>query len=351
MDSRSAIFLQVMIGIAVVGLVAFLIVLIGRTVRGPQGQAKQSGGVTIRARWPELLLAVVAAVAVTLIVVWQFPPIGGEAAAAKSWRAAPRATVFFVVMLITAGVALVAFLVYLFTRQQNPPDAAPSASAEVEAGAEEVAQHPTPSTARLVGLLLLALAILLLCWVYVPREQQYGLMLYMIYPASFAVALVMLFDKATRAWSIKPAAAAMREWLLCDLVAFLLVLGYLNLLASKAEAKYASVHWDLLHIAAFFLVFWLLDRKAGRLRFLAAYVYLIALPILLLIWQATQGVPAAKDAGFWGSIWPFFGLAIIFFVLEIIVLAARRATETSVLPTLKDGVFVVGYGVLLLIGQ
>lgn len=97
MDSRSAIFLQVMIGIAVVGLFAFLIVLIGRTVRGPQGQAKQAGGAAIRARWPELLLAVAAAVAVTLIVIWQFPPIGGVAPEGKSWRAEPRATVFFVV--------------------------------------------------------------------------------------------------------------------------------------------------------------------------------------------------------------------------------------------------------------
>ena len=55
----------------------------------------------------------------------------------------------------------------------------------------------------------------------------------------------------------------------------------------------------MLHLAAFFLVFWLLDRRLTRLRFLAAYLYLMLLPILLLIWRAMQGVPAAKDADWW----------------------------------------------------
>ena len=350
MDSRSAIFLQVMIGIAVVGLVAFLIVLIGRALRGPQAAGKSAGATTVRSRWPELLLALVLTLVVAVIVIWQFPPIDG-AAPGKSWRDEPRALVFFIVMLVTAGLGLLAFLVYMFARQQAPMVEAAGAS-EAQPGAEaEQAEHPTPGAARLAGLFLLAVAVLLLCWIYVPRAQQYQLMLYFIYPAAFAVTLVMLFDKATRAWSIKPAAATMREWLLCDAIAFLLVFGYLNLLASNAGTKYESVHWDLLHIVAFLFVFWLLDRKTGRLRFLVAYGYLIALPILLLIWRATQAVPAAKDAGWWGSVWPFFGIAIIFFVLEIIILAAKRDTETSILPAFKDAVFVVAYGALLLIGQ
>jgi len=348
MDERSAVFLQVMIGVAIVGLVGFLVVLAGRHVRGPQA----AGSVAARARWPELLFALVAAVAVAVIVIWQFPPIEGTGQAAGSWRSEPRTLVFFIVMLATAGVGLLAFLVYLFARKEALP---PSAAARAEAQAEPpaAAEHETPKAARLLGLLLLGVAVLLLAWIHLPKAQQYGLMLTLIYPASAAVALVMLFDKATRSWSVKPASANLREWLLCDAATFLLILGFLNLLAAKADAKYAAVHWDMLNIAAFFLVFWLLDRKTTRLRFLIAYAYFVALPILLLIWRSAQGVAAAKDAGFWGGIWPVFILAIVFFVLEIFVLAARREGEVrpdaGVLPALKDTVFVIAYGALLLI--
>ncbi|MEJ2122356.1 MAG: hypothetical protein P8Z76_16975 [Alphaproteobacteria bacterium] len=354
MDERSAIFLQIMIGVAIVGLVGFLVVLVGRYVRGPQAPGGSAGNVAARARWPELLLALVAAIAVAVIVIWQFPPIEGSAPAAKTWRSEPRTIVFFVVMLVAAGVGLLAFLVYLFARKDAPPVATAGTreDAQDEAAAPP-AEHETPKAGRLLGLLLLGVAVLLLAWIHLPKVQQYGLMLYVLYPASAAVALVMLFDKATRAWSAKPASATMREWLLCDAVTFLLILGFLNLLGSNAGEKYASVHWDMLHIAAFFFVFWLLDRKLTRLRFLVAYAYLIALPILFLIWRGTQGIEAAKDAGFWGSIWPFFILAIIFFVLEIFALAVRRDSEVppdaGLLPTLKDTVFVIAYGVLLLI--
>jgi len=352
MDERAAIFLQVMIGVAIVGLVGFLVVLVGRYLRGPQTTGKTAGAFAARAHWPELLLALVAAAAVAIIVIWQFPPIEGAGQAAKSWRSEPRTIVFFVVMLIAGGVGLLAFLVYLFARKEAPPAAA---ATHIESSPEAAApaQYATPSAARLLGVLLLGVALLLLAWIHLPKAQQYGLMLYVIYPASAAVALVMLFDKATRSWTAKPGSATFREWLLCDTLVFLLVLGFLNLLASNAGAKYASVHWDMLHVAAFFLVFWLLDRKTTRLRFLIAYAYLVALPILFLVWRATQGIAAAKGAGFWGSIWPFFGLALIFFVLEIFVLAARRGVEArpdaGVVPALKDAVFVVAYGVLLLI--
>lgn len=355
MDERSAIFLQIMIGVAIVGLVGFLVVLVGRYVRGPQALGKAGANLATRARWPELLLALVAAIAVAVIVIWQFPPIEGTGQAAKTWRSEPRTIVFFVVMLIAAGVGLLAFLVYLFARKEALPPAAAAAGTREDAQeeAEAPAEHETPKAGRLLGLLLLGVAVLLLAWVHLPKAQQYGLMLYVLYPASAAVALVMLFDKATRSWSAKPASATMREWLLCDAVTFLLILGFLNLLGSNAGDKYASVHWDMLHISAFFFVFWLLDRKLTRLRFLVAYAYFIALPILFLIWRGTQGIAAAKDAGFWGSIWPFFILAIIFFVLEIFVLAVRREGEArpdaGALPALKDTVFVIAYGVLLLI--
>ena len=50
------------------------------------------------------------------------------------------------------------------------------------------------------------MAILLLCWIALAPATQYALMTQLIYPASLGVALVLLFDKATRTWGLKPGA-------------------------------------------------------------------------------------------------------------------------------------------------
>jgi hypothetical protein len=346
MDSRSVIFLEVMIGIAVVGLAAFLVFLVAR-LAGRGGGGREGSAAGGGEDWYVYALAAALLVAVVIVLVWQLPPLLGSGSAGPDWRTQPGALAFFIIMLAVAGIGLLAFLFFVITQRQPGP-AAPAETAEAEKTPER-AEFETPSGARLVGLLLLALAFLLLNLVAVPQAQQYAMMLYLVYPASLAVALVLLFDRATRRWSIKPAGAALREWLLCDLITFLVILGFLNLLGSGAGAKYESMIWDLAHVVLFFFVFWLLDRKTTRLRFLVAYGYLIALPILLLIWQATQDVATPKDLSWWSTIWPFFGLAIIFFVLEVIALAAIREPERQTVPAVKDGVFVVAYGILLLI--
>ena len=174
-------------------------------------------------------------------------------------------------------------------------------------------------------------------------------MLYLLYPATLAVGFVMLFDKASRSWSTKNGGESFREWLLCDLLVFFLILGFLNLLESKVGAKYEALIWDMLHLAAFLLVFWLLDRRLARLRFLAAYLYLMLLPILLLIWRAVQeGVPAAKDPDWWGTIWPLFFLGAIFFVLELIAVIASSDREKQAVPAIKDALYVVLVGITLI---
>ena len=343
MDSRATVFIEVMVGIAVVGLLAFLVVLVTRYGRSAKGSV---GGGRAAPPWYAVLLAMILLIAVVIVVIWQFPPLAGQVTPTGAWRSDPRALAFFIVMLAIAGVGMIAFVIALTMHVRRAPEVAATAAAERPA--PEAAQLATPAAVRLTGLALLAAFFLLLNWVYVPAELQYSMMLHLIYPAGLAAALVMLFDKATRAWNTKGVAANLREWLLCDGIVFLLILGFLNLLESRAGAKYASMIWDLLHLVLFFVTFWILDRRSTRLRFLVAYFSLILLPIGLLIWQATQGVVAPKDQSWWSTIWPFFIAAIIFFVLEIISLMATRDSDKQLVPAIKDAVFVVVYAILLI---
>ena len=355
MEDRSVAFLEIMIGIAVAAVIAFLILLTTVRARRAQGQdepsshrsARHQDAASLRSRWPQLLLAVAFLVVVTLIVLWQFPPFGGSGAAESTWRTQPNALVFFIVMLAAGGLGLLAFLFYVFMRAQ-PPTTIAGAEAAVSPKATEAAGFASPAGTRLLGLLLLAFAFLLLNWIYVPRPLQYSMVLQLVYPAALAVALVLMFDKATRSWSAKNSGESFREWLLCDVVVFLLVLGFLNLLEAKSGEKYASMTWDVLHVVLFFGVFWLLDRTSVRLRFLSAYAYLTGMPILLLIWREAQGIAAPAEQGWWSTIWPVFFLGVIFFVLELIAVIASRDRSKQTLPAAKDLLFVVLLAVLLI---
>ena len=136
------------------------------------------------------------------------------------------------------------------------------------------------------------LAFLILDWTFLDNSTGYAAMVYLVYPAALATALVLLFDKATRSWSYKSGMAALREWLFCDTIVFLLLLAFLNLWMSGAGETYSSLFWDASGLALLFFVFWLLDRKHTRYRFLVTYGYLIVLPMLLLVWATVQDVPA-----------------------------------------------------------
>ncbi|HJP23050.1 MAG: hypothetical protein QF546_06265 [Alphaproteobacteria bacterium] len=354
MDERSLVFVEVMIAIAVVGVLAFLIYLITQYARRPSGAVAEGGDGGYSPSWYEFVLAAVLLLVVGAILVWQFRAGAHDQLAASDWRLDLRSLIFFIVMLVAAGLGLAVFVISVFVRLHRQSREAASATdvlpaSDAAATAAPAAAVQTPSALRLLGLLGLAVAILLLNWIYLPRAGQYALILYFVYPATLGVALVLLFDKASRAWSAKSGAETVREWLFCDALTFLLFLGFLNLYQAQAGEKYAAMFWDFLAIAAFFLVFWLVDRKLTRYRFLVAYGYLIALPILLLIWEAVQEVKAPEGLSWWSTIWPFFGLAIIFFVLEIISLIATRGTDHQTVPAIKDGIFVVVYGILLIV--
>ena len=337
--------------VAVVAIIAVVAVVVAvmLSLRGREESWLQAGA----APWYQVLLAVGLLVLLAIVFVQLAVPhfaagqSGAGATAGAGWRTESRAIAFVTVMIAIAALGLIAYLAYLIAGLSRTPPREGGARDDAEPGGPG---HENPVGLRVLGLLVPVIGLLLLAWLYLPPAQQYATMLQLVYPATFALAVVLLFDKATRAWSVKTAAESFREWLLCDSLVLLLALGFLNLLRAPEVAEtYASFFWDTLHIAAFVFVFWLLDRKLTRHRFLVAYCYFALLPLLLLIWRTTQAVAAPEDLSWWGSIWPFFSLALIFLVLEIITLAATRDAEQRAVPAIKDTLFVVLYAVLLLI--
>ena len=358
MDQRSAAFLEIMIAIAVIGILAFLIFLISRYARRAQGSAAEGAPApAYTPQWYEFVLAGAVVVIAVLLLFWQFPPGTIPGAAPTEWQTDARSLTFFIVMAVIAAALLIVFLIAVFWRiaQQRSafqPQTAAAAAAPTQddspAPATPSASFETPSATRLLGLVGLGAAFLILNSAWVPKADQYALMVNLIYPAGFVVALVMLFDKASRAWNVKGPGETIREWIYCDAVVFLFILSYLNLVQSGAGEKYEAMIWDFLNVFAFLFVFWMLDRKVTRYRFLVLHLYLIALPILLLIWRFAQGVEVPPEISWWSTIWPFFGLAIIFCVLEIIILIASRDSQSQAAGTAKDIIFMVLYAILLI---
>lgn len=342
MDSRAVVFLEVMAAIAIVGVLSFLIFVVSRTAMRTSGGGRAAG---YRPHWYEFLLAAVLLVAAGVLLLWRFLPATGAA-----WDDRGRALTFLVIMLVIAGGGLLVFLLTMFVRVARDKAApAPVPAATRAAEPEAVASHETPSAIRLLGILGFAVAFLILNWAHATAAQSHAMMLNLIYPAGLVVALVMMFDKASRAWNVKGPGETLREWLYCNAFLVLYLIGYLNLWGAGIAEGYGGMFWDLAHVVLFLLVLWIVDRKTTRLRFLLAHAYLIALPVLLTIWQAQMGLVTPEGVSWWQTIWPFFFLAIIFFVLELIILIAATETSGQGAATCKDAVFLILY-VILLIG-
>jgi hypothetical protein len=356
LEQRATIFVEAMIFIAVIGVLAFLIGLVVRMPQRQQAPAGAAGEAVQSPRWYEFTLALILLAAIAAFAIWLISSgshwVWGETIG--DWRSDDRTVAFAAVMVALAVVGLVVSLVYALV--QSAPSSAVQGVPVRRAADTAAAPEATPSAAavappaasplRVLGLLALVVAILLLCWIALAPAAQYGLIGQLIYPASLGVTLVLLFDKATRTWSVKPAAESLREWLLCDLLVFLLVLAYLNLRSVPKPDTYAGSFWDLLNVVLFFIAFWVVDRSATRGRFLIGYGYFVVVPVLLLIWQAVLGI--AGPASWWASLWPFLILAAVFFVLEAVTLVASSGERQS-LPAVKDTLFVVLYAVLLIV--
>ncbi len=341
MDSRSIAFLEVMGGIAVLALVCFVIAAVARWGRAADGAAPDvPARHPVGAHYPMILAATLLVVACAVLV-WQLDPLSLGEGKSGPWRTQTGASSFFVVMLIAAGLAVLGFLVVVWMRARTGAVAAP---------AQEAAERTGSSLfVPVVGIAILIAALLLLNWTYVAGAQRYRLMLSLAYPGAFAVILVLILDKASRAEAGKQSAESFREWLFCDGLAFLLVLGFVNLAESGADGKYVALFWDTVQILAVLVVFWIIDRTAGRMRFLLGYAYVTLAPVLLVIWRASQGVATPDGISWWQTLWPIFYLSLGFFILELAVLLSARAQARHGMPAVKDAVFFLLYGVLLLV--
>ena len=347
METQPLTFILVMAALALTGVVVFVIYLVVRNKEGLSVGTLSEGGSSSGQRWFEYLLAVLAlvglVVAVIVVIVFLYP---SGIVLETAWRGETRSMVFLVAMLVFGLGALVAFVIGMFVRRRV---GVPVAGTEGGSASSVPNTVETPAGTRLLGLLVLVVAFLVLNWVYVDTIGQYRLMVGLVYPAVLGVALVLLFDKATRAWSIKAKGEPFREWVFCDAAVFLIFLGFLNLIQFAVAESYNALFWDLLNLVLFFFVFWLVDRKVTRYRFLVAYAYFVLAPVLLYIWQLVHTVEdVVETVAWWSSVWPFVILAIIFMVIEIIALIATRGSQRQGGGAVRDTVFIALYGILLL---
>jgi hypothetical protein len=346
LEQRGTIFVEAMLVIAVIGVLAFLIGLLIRAPQRQQAGVSGPGQPSQSPRWYEFTLALLLLAAIAAFAVWIIstgkPWVWGENIG--DWQTDTRTIVFAAIMVALGVIGLGVSFIYALVQSAPSPAVRRPIAASAEAAAPGVV--PAPSPLRIFGLLLLVVAIILLCWIALPSAQQYGLILQLIYPATLGLSLVLLFDKATRTWGTKGSAETFREWLFCDLLVFLLVLAFLHLRGIAKPEAYTVSFWDLLNVVLFFAAFWIVDRTAARGRFLFAYGYLVVLPVLLLIWDSVLGV--ATQASWWATMWPFLIVAAVFFVLEAVTLTASDG-ERQTLPAVKDVLFVVIYAVLLIV--
>ena len=347
METQPLTFILVMAALALTGVVVFVIYLVVRNKEGLSVGTLSEGGSSSGQRWFEYLLAVLAlvglVVAVIVVIVFLYP---SGIVLETAWRGETRSMVFLVAMLVFGLGALVAFVIGMFVRRRV---GVPVAGTEGGSASSVPNTVETPAGTRLLGLLVLVVAFLVLNWVYVDTIGQYRLMVGLVYPAVLGVALVLLFDKATRAWSIKAKGEPFREWVFCDAAVFLIFLGFLNLIQFAVAESYNALFWDLLNLVLFFFVFWMVDRKVTRYRFLVAYAYFVLAPVLLYIWQLVHTAEdVVETVAWWSSVWPFVILAIIFMVIEIIALIATRGSQKQGGGAVRDTVFIALYGILLL---
>ena len=354
MEQRATIFVEAMVVVAIVGVLAFLIALLVRSAQRPQTAGGGPGEPAARPpRWYEFTLALLLLAAIAAFVIWLIAN-GGQWAWGETfedWRSDTRTIIFAAVMVALGVIGLLVSFAYTLAQSTRPALPAVPTRAGEAAAEKAPASVPAPSipaAPRILGLAGLVVAVVLLCWIGLAHAAQHALLAQLVYPASLGVALVLIIDKATRVWGGKSTAEAVREWLLCDLLLFLLLLAFLNLRSVDKPEGYAASFWDILNLVLFFAAFWVIDRTASRSRFLIGYGYLVILPVLFLIWATTQGV--AAPASWWGSMWPFLILAAVFFILEVVTLVSS-AGERQVLPALKDAVFVVIYLVLLIVAM
>ena len=235
----------VLLAVVAAVLVIVAAVRLGRARRplpGPAARANPS--------WYEVLLAAVLLAALVILVVSFRGPDGLRRHGGRGLgRDGTHSDLFLGVMLAVAAL----FVAVPPGVSAGAPRRQPAGCLrEAEAGPRSRGTVRDPAGSRLAGLLLLVVGILLLGWVYLDPAARADLVGRVLYPAAVAVAIVLLFDKATRSWTPKSRTEGFREWLLCDVILIALILGFLNLEQLEARDAYRGFFWDMVHIAAFF---------------------------------------------------------------------------------------------------
>ena len=106
-----------MAALGVIGVVAFLIVLISRVI--PAQQRAGKGALAPAQQWYGYFLAAIVLTIATLLFLWRFPPSYMAQIADLDWRLDARSLTFFVIMLVILALALLAFIVFVIWQQVN----------------------------------------------------------------------------------------------------------------------------------------------------------------------------------------------------------------------------------------
>ena len=123
LEQRATIFVEVMIVIAVIGVLAFLIGLIVRLPQRQQAAANGKGQAEPSPRWYEFTLALILLAAIAAFAIWLISSgthwVWGETI--EDWRSDDRTITFAAVMVALAVVGLVVSLVYALVQSSQAP--------------------------------------------------------------------------------------------------------------------------------------------------------------------------------------------------------------------------------------
>ena len=121
MEQRATIFVEVMIVIAVIGVLAFLIGLIVRMPQRQQAAANGKGQAEPSPRWYEFTLALILLAAIAAFAIWLISSgthwVWGETI--EDWRSDDRTIAFAAVMVALAVIGLVVSLVYALVQSSQ----------------------------------------------------------------------------------------------------------------------------------------------------------------------------------------------------------------------------------------
>ena len=140
MEQRATIFVEAMVVVAIIGVLAFLIGLLVRAPQRQQAAANGSDQPEQSPRWYEFTLALILLAAIAAFAIWLISSgthwVWGETI--EDWRSDNRAIIFAAVMVALAVIGLVVSLVYALV-QSSQRDAAQGVASRrpAEVGAAE----------------------------------------------------------------------------------------------------------------------------------------------------------------------------------------------------------------------